>query len=436
MPLGPRLKSAFAASAVTLALLPATALAQGAGDDQYSDPFGDDSEEQAQPTPTPRAPSATAALRHSQPAAAPPGQPGPRRARHRPGPTLPYTGIDGWPRRRRGAAARAPASRSAHAFVSRTELTADRKEPSGRRAARRPLAPGDVVLVSGELGAGKTTFVRGALRSLGVEGPITSPTFVVGHLHERKTVPSHTSTSIGSRAWAAKTRPFGPVFQRGHDRVRGMARARRGRMARRSRRRARAAGARRRRRSKDRDRTVKAIVGIDTATSRDLRRRAGSWRARDRAPRRPGPGRAPAARGDAPAAARAARSSTPRWAGRTSGASASAPGRAASPGCGSASRPRARWRRATISRSSASRAWRRWRAGSSSSSSKELDLPGDPDLHGPVLALIDARRGEVFAASYRHHRTTMEATAIAPDELADAAGRAARVGALADAGRG
>ena len=46
------------------------------------------------------------------------------------------------------------------------------------------LAPGDVVLVSGELGAGKTTFVRGALRALGVEGPITSPTFVVGHAYD------------------------------------------------------------------------------------------------------------------------------------------------------------------------------------------------------------------------------------------------------------
>jgi tRNA threonylcarbamoyladenosine biosynthesis protein TsaE len=46
------------------------------------------------------------------------------------------------------------------------------------------LRPGDVVLVSGELGAGKTTFVRGALRALGVAGAITSPTFVVGHAYE------------------------------------------------------------------------------------------------------------------------------------------------------------------------------------------------------------------------------------------------------------
>ncbi len=46
------------------------------------------------------------------------------------------------------------------------------------------LAPGDVVLVSGELGTGKTTFVRGALRALGVTEPVTSPTFVIGHLYE------------------------------------------------------------------------------------------------------------------------------------------------------------------------------------------------------------------------------------------------------------
>jgi tRNA threonylcarbamoyladenosine biosynthesis protein TsaE len=51
------------------------------------------------------------------------------------------------------------------------------------------LKPGDVVLVSGELGAGKSTFVRGALRSLGVEGPVTSPTFVVGQLYHGRDGP-------------------------------------------------------------------------------------------------------------------------------------------------------------------------------------------------------------------------------------------------------
>jgi tRNA threonylcarbamoyladenosine biosynthesis protein TsaE len=43
------------------------------------------------------------------------------------------------------------------------------------------LRAGDVVTVSGELGSGKTTFVRGACRALGVVGPVTSPTFTVGH---------------------------------------------------------------------------------------------------------------------------------------------------------------------------------------------------------------------------------------------------------------
>jgi tRNA threonylcarbamoyladenosine biosynthesis protein TsaE len=45
------------------------------------------------------------------------------------------------------------------------------------------LRPGDVVLISGELGAGKTTFVRGAARALGVTDPVTSPTFTIGHLY-------------------------------------------------------------------------------------------------------------------------------------------------------------------------------------------------------------------------------------------------------------
>ena len=46
------------------------------------------------------------------------------------------------------------------------------------------LRPGDVVLVSGELGAGKTTLIRGACRALGVKGPVTSPTFTIGQRYE------------------------------------------------------------------------------------------------------------------------------------------------------------------------------------------------------------------------------------------------------------
>jgi tRNA threonylcarbamoyladenosine biosynthesis protein TsaE len=63
-------------------------------------------------------------------------------------------------------------------------------EAAGARLAAS-LRAGDVVLVSGELGAGKTTFVRGAARALGVEGPVTSPTFEIGHLYAGRVEVAH-----------------------------------------------------------------------------------------------------------------------------------------------------------------------------------------------------------------------------------------------------
>jgi tRNA threonylcarbamoyladenosine biosynthesis protein TsaE len=51
------------------------------------------------------------------------------------------------------------------------------------------LRPGDAVLVIGELGSGKTTFVRGACRALGIDDPVTSPTFTIGQVYGGDGVP-------------------------------------------------------------------------------------------------------------------------------------------------------------------------------------------------------------------------------------------------------
>ena len=79
------------------------------------------------------------------------------------------------------------------------ELESSSPEETERIAAglASALRPGDLVTVAGELGAGKTTFVRGACRELGVDEPVTSPTYTIGHRYGGR-VPSPTSTSTAS----------------------------------------------------------------------------------------------------------------------------------------------------------------------------------------------------------------------------------------------
>ena len=74
---------------------------------------------------------------------------------------------------------------------------------AGRLAAR--LGAGDVVAVSGELGSGKTTFVRGAARALGFAGTVSSPTFTIGHRYEAPTPVAHLDlyrlTGLDAEEW-------------------------------------------------------------------------------------------------------------------------------------------------------------------------------------------------------------------------------------------
>jgi len=69
----------------------------------------------------------------------------------------------------------------------------------------RDLVVGDVVAVSGELGSGKTTFVRGACRALGVTAPVTSPTYTIGHRYEGDPDVSHLDlyrfTDVSAAEW-------------------------------------------------------------------------------------------------------------------------------------------------------------------------------------------------------------------------------------------
>ncbi|HEX8157491.1 MAG TPA: tRNA (adenosine(37)-N6)-threonylcarbamoyltransferase complex ATPase subunit type 1 TsaE [Solirubrobacteraceae bacterium] len=68
--------------------------------------------------------------------------------------------------------------------------SANETEAVAARLAQR-LRPGDIVLVSGDLGAGKTTFVRGACRALGVTAAVTSPSFTIARRYDGTVRVSH-----------------------------------------------------------------------------------------------------------------------------------------------------------------------------------------------------------------------------------------------------
>lgn len=104
------------------------------------------------------------------------------------------------------------ATRSAPEELVLATQSAAQTESLARRLAVR-LELGDVVTVSGELGSGKTTFVRGACRALGVTGPVTSPTFTIGHRYRGSMDVSHLDLYRFSGVSAAEWGDLEPYFE-------------------------------------------------------------------------------------------------------------------------------------------------------------------------------------------------------------------------------
>jgi tRNA threonylcarbamoyladenosine biosynthesis protein TsaE len=71
------------------------------------------------------------------------------------------------------------------------ETTSPEATEAVAEAVGRALAPGDVVLIAGEVGTGKTTFVRGACRALDVTDRVTSPSFTIGQMYSGRVPVAH-----------------------------------------------------------------------------------------------------------------------------------------------------------------------------------------------------------------------------------------------------
>ena len=93
----------------------------------------------------------------------------------------------------------------------RSASPAETEGIAGRLAS--VLAVGDVVTVSGDLGSGKTTFVRGACRALGITSHVTSPTFTVGHRYPNDPDVSHLDLFRFQGVSAAEWGDLEPYFE-------------------------------------------------------------------------------------------------------------------------------------------------------------------------------------------------------------------------------
>ena len=94
------------------------------------------------------------------------------------------------------------------------ELESSSPEETGRIAGAlaHELRVGDIVTVAGELGTGKTTFIRGACRALGVTTPVTSPTYTIGNRYRGAVDVSHLDLyrfdSLSDAEWGNLERYF------------------------------------------------------------------------------------------------------------------------------------------------------------------------------------------------------------------------------------
>jgi tRNA threonylcarbamoyladenosine biosynthesis protein TsaE len=97
--------------------------------------------------------------------------------------------------------------------MSSSSASSEQETAALAAALARKLPHGAVVYVEGELGAGKTAFVRGAARALGVAGAVTSPTFTVAHLYDGGEGPvAHLDLSRSERVDEAAWGDLEPYF--------------------------------------------------------------------------------------------------------------------------------------------------------------------------------------------------------------------------------